>query len=474
MTMQNAKSPLVRLFPRCALAAGLAALMALAPASPVLAQQASAQVSIAASSYGAVRKLDIELNKSMIVDLPAGVSEVIVSQPHVAAAIMRTRTRAIVQGITGGDTNIFFLDDNGRTIQVLDMRVIEQPSQVGNALEDALARVIPGSRINVESVTLGDDTNRVVLTGTVLSAEDKDRAYAVAVQFAGDEKNVASILDISGAQQVMLQVTVSEVKRDIAKQFGINFGALLNVGTTNLLQFTNRVLTTAFPVDGLDVGFSDGNGNAVAAAIRALEGRGALRVLAQPTLTAISGQEAKFLAGGELPYYTWDKDEDTRTVIFKPYGVELSFLPTVKSSGTIGLKVDTSVSEPQSGGSISKRQASTTVEVPSGMTLAIGGLLQETTRQKIEQFPFLGDIPILGALFRSRDYQTEQTELVILVTPYLVSPSPANSLPVPTDYSVMASDAEGIFLGRLEKIYGVGATGEFRGGFSGSVGFVLD
>lgn len=227
---------------------------------------------------------------------------------------------------------------------------------------------------------------------------------------------------------------------------------------------------------GLNYSYQNG-GTQVASAIRALEGRGALRVLAQPTLTAISGQEAKFLAGGELPYYTYDETDDnrlTRTVTFKPYGVELSFTPVVKSNGSIGLTVDTSVSEPQADFSITKRQASTSVELPSGTTLSIGGLLQESASQDIQQFPLLGDIPILGALFRSREYQTQQTELVILVTPYLVSPSPANSIPVPTDRTTMASDAEGIFLGRLETIYGVGATGEFRSGFSGNVGFVLD
>lgn len=473
--MQNAKAFMLARPIRMAL---LPALLAAMLASALLAMpafaQAQAQVTIAGTAYGAVRKMDVELNKSMIVDLPAGVAEVIVSQPNVAAAIMRTRTRAIVQGITGGDTNIFFLDDNGRTIQVLDLRVIEQPSQVGNALEAALARVIPGSRITVESVTLGD-TNRVVLTGNVPTAEDKERASAIAVQFAGGAENVANIIDVAGAQQVMLQVTVSEVKRDVAKQFGINLGAVFNVGLTNLLQFNNLVIDGDIP-RGINAQFN-GSDASVAAAIRALEARGALRVLAQPTLTAMSGQEAKFLAGGELPYYTYDPDGDDRarrTVTFKPYGVELAFTPVVKSNGSIGLKVDTSVSEPQADFSITKRQASTSVELPGGTTLAIGGLLQESTSQKIDQFPLLGDIPILGALFRSREYQTKQTELVILVTPYLVGPSPANSIPVPTDFSAMAGDAEAIFLGRLEHIYGVGATGEFRSGYSGSVGFVLD
>jgi pilus assembly protein CpaC len=469
---------LLTTFPRRAagmLAAPLlaAGLMASSAIAPVLAQET--HVSISPAAYGATRKFEVEINKTALIDLPAGAAEVIVTQPGVAAAIMRTRTRAIIQGVTGGDTNIFFLDDQGRTIAVLDVKVIEEPSQVGNALQIALARIIPGSNIRVESVTLGGDTNRVVLTGNVLSGEDRERATEVAVQFAGGPDNVANILDVSGAQQVMLQVTVSEVKRDVAKQFGINLGAAFNVGMTNLLNFSNSVIDGDIP-NAINVGFS-GGGNAIAAAIRALEGRGALRVLAQPTLTAISGEEAKFLAGGELPYYSFDPEDDSRysrTVEFKPYGVELSFTPVVKSNGVIALKVDTSVSEPQANGSISKRQAATSVELPSGTTLSIGGLLQESTSQNIQQFPLLGDIPILGALFRSRDFQTKQTELVILVTPYLVAPTPANSIEVPTDRSRVASDAESIFLGRLETMYGVGQTGEMRGGFSGSVGFVLD
>lgn len=431
-------------------------------------------ISISPAAYGATRKFEVEINKTALIDLPAGAAEVIISQPSVAAAIMRTRTRAIIQGITGGDTNIFFLDDSGRTIAVLDVQVIEEPSQVGNALQIALARIIPGSNIRVESVTLGE-TNRVVLTGNVLSGEDRERATQVAVQFAGGADNVANILDVSGAQQVMLQVTVSEVKRSIAKQFGINLAAAFNVGTTNLLNFTNIMKDGEIP-HGANAGFSNNAAN-VNAAIRALEQNGALRVLAQPTLTAISGEAATFLAGGEMPYVTFDEDDTgglVRKIEFKPYGVELAFTPVVKSNGSIGLKVETSVSEPQADMSITKREASTSVELPSGTTLSIGGLLEERTSTQIDQFPWLGDIPILGALFRSRDYRTDQTELVILVTPYLVGPSPANSIPVPTDRTTVASDAEGIFLGRLENMYGVGQTGEMRGSFSGSVGFVLD
>lgn len=452
----------------------LAALLALAaPAASSFAEET--QITVSHAAYGATRQVEIGLNKSIILDLPAGVAEVVVSQPNIAGAIMRTRTRAILQGMEGGDTNIFFLDDAGQTIQVFDVRVIKEPSQVGNALEQALARVIPGSNIQVESVYLenvNNPSNRVVLTGTVLSSDDRDRAMQVAVQFAGSPENVANIINVSGSQQVMLQVTVSEVKRDVAKQFGINLGAAFSIGTANF-GLTSAPMNNSFPTSGVDAGFQIGAVN-INASIRALEGRGALRVLAQPTLTALSGQEAKFLAGGELPYSTYDEENNTQSVVFKPYGVELAFKPVVKSNGVIALTVDTSVSEPQADFSITKRQASTSVELHAGTTLAIGGLLQETSRQQINQFPGLGDIPILGALFRSRDFQTEQTELIILVTPYLVAPSPVNSIPLPTDTARVATDAESVFLGKLETLYGVAGQGEFRGSISGSVGFVLD
>jgi pilus assembly protein CpaC len=401
------------------------------------------------------------------------VAEVIVSQPTVAAAIMRTRTRAVVQGIGGGDTNIFFLDDQGRTISILDIKVLEEPSQVGNALQGALARVIPGSNIRVESVTLGaagEEVNRVVLTGTVQSAEDRDRAFAVASQFAGDPENVANIIDVSGAQQVMLQVTVSEINRSTAKELGINLAGTAVIGGVNL-GFNNVTAGSNFTTNGVTGNFPIANVN-IDAEIRALETRGALRILAQPTLTAVSGQTANFLAGGELPYYDLDAD-GRRITNYKPYGVELDFTPIVKSNGQIGLTVETSVSEPQTDGSLSKRGASTSIELPAGTTLAIGGLLQERTSQGINQMPGLGNIPILGALFRSRQYQSQETELVILVTPYLVQPT-HGTIAVPTDFSEPASDAEAVFLGKLETMYGVGGRAEMRGGFSGSVGFMLD
>jgi pilus assembly protein CpaC len=452
------------------LAAAFGMLLATTASLPLHAEDT--QLTVSSASYGGTRQVELEINKSMIIDLPAGVAEVIVSQPTVAAAIMRSRTRAIVQGITGGDTNIFFLDDNGRTIQVLDMRIIEEPSQVGNALQAALARVIPGSRIAVESVTLGD-VNRVVLTGTVPSAEDRDRALAIATQFAGGAENVANIVDVSGAQQVMLQVTVSEIRRDAAKQLGINLSGTATIGNTTLGFNSEQASPANF---GGAANFPLGNFQ-INASLQALENRGAARLLAQPTLTAMSGTEADFLVGGEIQY-TVGIDPATGLPIydFRDYGIGLTFTPTVKSNGGIGLVMETEVSEPVAGNTLATRRASTTVELPPGTTLAIGGLLSEQTSRALDQVPGLGNIPILGALFRSNEYQSQQTELVILVTPYLVHPSPANTVAVPTDNSLISSDTEAVFLGALERRYGVGETGEFRAGYtySGSVGFMLD
>lgn len=428
-----------------------------------------AQIVVAANAYGGQRRVEVELNKSIIIDLPAGVAEVIASQPNVAAAIMRTRTRAIVQGVQEGTTNIIFIDDAGRTIQVLDVVIIQPPLEIGRALEDTLARVIPGSNIKVETLANNSVNDKIyfVLTGTVLTAEDKVNAEAMANALA-DGEGEGSLIQVIGPQQVMLQVTVSEIRRNVAQQLGINLSGTVTLpGAT--LGINSAQTATANGVTGA---FNIGN-TQINAAIKALEARGALRLLAQPTLTAMSGNEATFLVGGEFPIPVLN-DNGTTTITYKDYGVQLDFMPVVKSNGSIALTVKTGVSEVQPDGfALSRRDVSTMVELPAGSTLAIGGLLSEKVNQDIDQLPALGNIPILGALFRSRDFRREETELVVLVTPYLVNPSPANTVPVPTDFSQPASDAEAIFLGKLENQYGVGQGG-MRGGFSGSVGFVLD
>jgi pilus assembly protein CpaC len=435
-------------------------------------------------ALGATQTISLEVNKSILVDLPTNVGEVIASQPAVATVVMRSKTRAIVQGVAGGDTNVFFLDPAGNNIAVLDIKVYQPRSDVGNALEAAISRTIPGSRIKVESVILDGQTNRVVLSGTALSENDVQRAVAMAVQFAGDEKNVASVVEVSGNQQVKLKVTVAEVGRDTVKQLGINLDGSITVNALTLgLNNTPAVggASGVFNNNGVSANIAAGPFS-LTASLNALERRGSLRTLAEPTLTAISGQEASFLVGGEFPVPTEVNADGQVSYTFKQFGVNLKFTPTVKSNGMIGLAVDTSVSALTTEGGISaggitipatrNRQAKTTVELPAGTTLAIAGMLQDDVRQQINALPGLGDIPILGALFRSRDFIHSQTELVILVTPYMARTGGPDTHK-PTDSMQIAGDAEAIFLGRMEKMYGVGDDG-MRGSYSGSVGFVLD
>ena len=457
-----------------ALAALLGLTIGMAPMGFGQAQGAdTAHITINASSFGSTRSVSISPNKSIILDLPVDVKEVIVSQPGVADAILRSKRRAILQSTGSGDTNIIFLDANGRTIVVLDVAVKGATSNVAAALRDAYTKVLPGSNIDVESVGLvdvnGNSINRIVLSGTVNSAEDADKALKIAGQFAGAPENVASVITIAGPQQVMLKVTVAEVQRSLAKQLGINLSGSFSVGSLSGGFNTPMATNAEIPAVGGNAAFPL-FGNSIDVELRALESRGGIRTLAEPVLTALSGKPATFLAGGELPYTT--TNDSGRTVTeFKPYGVQLAFTPTIKSDGTIQLEVQSTVSEPN-GQALNSRDVSTTVQLGVGQTLSIGGMLSERSRQEITRLPGLGDIPILGALFRSREYTSDRTELVFLVTPYYAR-AKATMPELPTDNLQFAGDAEAIFLGHIETIYGVGPDG-MRGSYDGSVGFLLD
>ncbi len=419
------------------------------------------------ASFGGTQNLSLDVNKSVLIDLPADVKEVIVSQPAVAPTIMRTKRRAIVQGGSAGATNIFFLDGNGRTISVINVTVQVPPSDITRSLEVMLRRVIPGSNIRVESITTPEDNKtHFLLTGTVFNAQDKAVAEAMAADLSDDDQATSSLIEVLGPQQVALKVTVAEVQRDALREFGINLSGSLSIGNVNL-GFNSQQASGS---NGIAGSFNAPN-ISIDASLRALERRGAVHSLAEPTLTAMSGQPAEFLVGGEFPVTVRDNN-GTPTTTFKQFGVNLNFTPVIRSNGQILLAVDTSVSEPTNGGGITQRSAKTTVELGAGETLSIAGIFQDQVRQQIQQMPGLGDIPILGALFRSREFVRNRTELVILVTPCLAEPG----RPVlPTDKTEIASDAEAIFLGRMENMYGVGhRQGELRAGYNGSVGFILD
>jgi pilus assembly protein CpaC len=477
-----APSPTAR--PRLWLRALAATMMVAVLAAPAFAAQNQAYLRIPHSATGVSQSIQLEVNKSILVDLPTNAGEVIASQPAVATVVMRSKTRAIIQGLSGGNTNIFFLDPAGNNIAVLDLKVVQAASEIGVALQATLSRTIPGSNIRVE--TLSDNaiegTTHFVLTGTVLTAEDKAIAEAMAADLANEDEPKGSLIQVIGPKQVKLKVTVAEVGRDTVKQLGINLDGSLTIGGVTLgldSQPANGGASNVANTNGVSVGYDDGVFS-LEASLRALERRGALRTLAEPTLTALSGQPATFLAGGEFPVPTGVSDGEI-TYTFKEFGVRLAFTPVIKSGGKIGLTIDTSVSELTTEGGFSiggitvpatkNRQATTSVEMKQGQTLAIAGMLQDSIRQQVNQLPGLGNIPILGALFRSRDFIHSQTELVILVTPYYAEAGYDDSKP--TDNMQVAGDAEAIFLGHLEAMYGVGNDG-MRGTYNGSVGFVLD
>ncbi|UJQ93163.1 type II and III secretion system protein family protein [Mariluticola halotolerans] len=454
-------------------ASALALVLGFAAITPALAQQRATHLQVSRAETGATQHLEVGQNKSLIVDLPTDVREVIVSQPNVATAIMRSKQRAIVQGVSVGETNIFFLDAKGARISVLEISVNSDAS----SLEGTIARIVPGSRIRAEA--FGE---RVVLSGSAQSADDVEKAIAIAGQFAQSPENVASIVSVEGSQQVMLKVTVAEVSREVVKQLGINLSASFSAGnlTTSLLsQPSLGGASNVVGTNAVGVGLNAGN-LAIDATLRALERRGAARTLAEPTLTALSGQEASFLAGGQFPVPS-GYDNGVVTFEFRQFGVDLTFTPTVKSRGLIGLTVQTKVSEPTTEGSFTigditvpatkDREASTSVELQSGTTLAIAGLMEDKVRQQFNELPGISKLPILGALFRSRDFVHSQTELLILVTPVLAHAG--GPVELPTDRITFAGDAEAVFLGHMEKLYGVGGSSG-AGQYQGSVGFVLD
>lgn len=467
------------------------------------------------------REIRLGRNKSLMVELPRNVRDVMVSDPDVVDAVVQTSNRVflVAKSKTPGQANAFFLDENGDRILTLEITVDRDTSQ----LQDFLNRHLPGSQIKVEMLH-----DSIVLTGSVPTPVAATQAYDIASRFAvmpysvseTDKRaplKVINLLNVDGEEQVMLRVTVAEVQRSLLKQFGINIGAIINSGnfTTSVLTENALPLTAAaglgtLPVPAIPtVGDTAGSlklfnqgpisdlvpfGNSgvagnwatgnqtIAHTLRALERDGLIRTLAEPNLTAVSGEAAKFLAGGEYPIPVVDSDGQV-TVIYKEFGVGVAFTPTVLSEGRISLKIETEVSELTNQGAVQistlqipalkKRQAKSTVELPSGGSLAIAGLISDDTRQNIDGFPGLKDVPIIGTLFRSRDFIKQETELVIMVTPYMVKPTSRQELARPLDGLGEASDIRANFLGHLNRIYGrpnVAPIGDLKGDY----GFIVE
>jgi pilus assembly protein CpaC len=444
------------------------------------AQEKSAPVVQLAGSDASSRFVPLGIGKSVVIDLPRDIKDVLVADPTIANAVVRSSRRAYIIGAKVGQTNVYFFDAEGRQITGLDIAVTRDL----NGLRAALAKALPGADIHVEG--LGDG---LILSGSVNSAIDSQTAFDIASRLVDDGKKVVNSITIAGRDQILLKVTVAEVQRDIIKQLGVDLNGSLGSGAS----VVNFNTTNAFSAFGAPLAASptvDAKFKSIEATLRAMERAGIIRTLAEPTLTAISGESASFLAGGEFPIVTGTSGPPnyTATVEFKKFGVSLNFTPVVLSEGRISLKVMTEVSELstegslQSGGytipSLRTRRADTTLEIPSGGSLALAGLIQEQTKQQINGLPGLMQVPVLGTLFKSRDYVNRQTELMILVTPYVVRAVARKELARPDDGFADASDPASVLLGRFNRIYGVAKPEpgkvDPKTAYHGNYGFILD
>jgi pilus assembly protein CpaC len=521
--------------------------------APVMALSDDAEVSSsgvftvpARATFPLAKKVSIGVSKSLMIQFPLELRDVLVSDPEKLDAVVQTSDRVFLIAKKAGTTNAFFFDAQGQQIMTLEVSIGADLS----SLDSLLRRLLPGSNIKADLAGAS-----VVLTGTVRTPVDSMRAVDIATQFAQANKNligssltsqrtdvggvttwqmqsnsqrdsdksklVINLLTVEGEEQVMLKVTVAEIQRSILKQFGINIGAEVNAGnfgtallTSNGLPITATTLgrmgqigaqlvpgangsiipfgsgctnvqqlidTNVLGNSGMFSNYVAGN-HCLAQTLKALERDGLIRTLAEPNLTAVSGETAKFLAGGEFPVPV-SVDINTVGIQFKEFGIGVAFTPVVLSEGRISLKIETEVSELSSDGalvlsgtqipSLKKRQAKSTVELPSGGSLALAGLISDSTKQNIDGFPGLKDVPILGTLFRSRDFQKSETELVVIVTPYLVRPTARQHLARPDDGFAPASDLKANFLGHLNRVYGRGRALP-DGGLKGDYGFIVE
>lgn len=430
--------------------------------------------------------LNVPMNRAVVVESDRPFAELSIANPGIADISTLSDRSIYVLGKTPGRTTLTLLGPDGRLITNVEVHVTPDIAE----FKERLQQILPGEQIEVRTANDG-----IVLSGTVSSTARLDRALDLAQRYAPGR--VSNLMSVGGTQQVLLKVRFAEMQRSVRKSlssslsvrgsvFGDNMGIIGGSGT--LAQgdnigglFGGTGVTSLNEREGaLAIGFTAGNLE-FAVLLEALESRGMVRTLAEPNLAALSGQEARFLAGGEYPIPVVDRDGGI-FVEYKPFGVELTFTPRVVDGDVINLAlrasvsgIDPTVTVQNQGFSTSafrKRETSTTIEMRDGESFAIAGLLQDDFRDLAGQVPWLGDIPILGSLFRSADYNRQQSELVIIVTPHLVTPTRGEALALPTDRVRPPTERELFLFGRVA---GSGAAGEVaRQDFGGSYGYVMD
>jgi pilus assembly protein CpaC len=446
-------------------------------------------VSLSMADQGIARRLDLSVGRSVIVDLPRDAKEVFVANPKVANAVVRSTRKLFIIGQENGVTSIFVFDAEGRQIAALEVTIGRDLGTLRQTLRNSLPER------NIEIKPAGDS---ILLTGEVSSASEAQQAVDIANAFVGvsggmfasNKGAVINGLTIKGKDQVMLRVTVVEVGRAVLKQFGVTTNgswSTLQAGSQSFFPLSPQVQAANNTITGA---INNGGGN-LTATLQAFERAGTSRILAEPTLTAISGESATFTAGGEVPVpsnqsCTTDNLGRRSCSIgteFKPFGINLSFTPVVLSENRISLRVSTEVTELDYENQvrfetvnvpgIKVRRSATSVELPSGASMMTAGLLSQNMGHAVSGFPGLVNLPILGALFRSRDYQRRETELMIVVTPYIAKPMEPSQLSRPDDGFVESHDAQAILLGRLNRIYGVAGNTPVHG-YRGRFGFIND
>jgi pilus assembly protein CpaC len=429
-------------------------------------------------------QLTLEVRKGRVIRLPQPAATVFVADPEVADVQAQSPSIVYLFGRRAGATSLYAVGENDQIL--LRTNVVVEHNLTG--LRQAIDRLIPNGRVSASTVD-----GSIVLEGAVDNPVQAQELRELTTRYLGETESLLFRVRVAAPTQVNLRVRVAEVSRDVLKEFGVNWETLFTPGDFTFAFANGRDAFT--PTDFLRAPSEAGsffanytNGSSfIDAAIDALAQESLINILAEPNLTALSGETASFLAGGEFPIPV-AADDDEIEIEFKEFGVSLAFTPTVLSDSRISLRVRPEVSELSQEGAITvngltipalaTRRAETTVELGSGQSFAIGGLLSNTVQNAVSKFPGLGDLPVLGTLFRSQRFQSNETELVILVTPYLVRPVSEPVLAAPTDGYKAPSDIERILEGRLHSARlhpGRGAPLGHEGQrLIGPVGFVLE
>lgn len=398
-------------------------------------------------------QLTISLNKTESIDLPEDVRDVIVGNPEIADVVVQAERQVFVMGKTVGDTNVFLVGAHNKLIRNINISV--QPDADG--VQQSITRLLPGEMIQASGMG-----NSIVLTGNASSDGVVAQARDIARRYVAKDENIVNMIRVKNEQQVLLRVRVAEAQKSVLKELGVDnilspttLGPLVISGATSALGLGPDIAGSL----GLSIGNWDAH-------IRLLEEQGLIHSLAEPNLLAVSGEVASMLAGGEYPIPVSEGDNGIG-IEYKPFGVSLSFLPVVIDGGRINLRVSTEVSAlsdtnkitiPTLDGGVDiksfiTRRANSVVELPSGGSLMIAGLMQNNIISGIDGVPGLMNIPILGALFHSTSFQRNETELVILVQAVLSHPVDPSQLALPTDGFAASSDLDRYFLGHLQNIY---------------------